>query len=99
MSPYRFLSLRTIARYERIARELGVSEVARSSRGFLAAYKRAGGRASALPESWHRKRNAFIKRHMAQAIKRAERLGGAELPSRRHIALIMWAYSPNSGVR
>jgi hypothetical protein len=66
----KWLSLATVRKYEPMARALGVSEVARSSRGFLTAYKRAKGDPAKLPTEWHAKR------------------------SRRHLALIMWAYSP-----
>ena len=93
MNP-RFLPLSTIARYEPLARKKNVSEVARSPGGFLPAYKRAGS-AEKLPDAWKRKRGAFIARHMAQVEKRNEILWDPDgHPSRRHLALIMWAYSP-----
>lgn len=96
MSP-RFLPLSTIARYEARARKQGVSEVARSPRGFLPAYKRAGS-AAKLSDAWKRKRAAFIARHMAQVKDRNEILWDLDgSPSRRHLALIMWAYSPAGG--
>lgn len=91
---HRFLPLATIRRYEQRARKRGVSEVARSPRGFLPAYKHAGS-ASALPDHWLRTREAFIARHMAQVESRNEPLWDLDgHPSRRHLALIMWAYSP-----
>ena len=91
---HRFLSLVTIARYEPGARKRKVSEVARGPRGFLPAYKHAGS-ATALPDYWRRKREAFIARHMAQVEERNEPLWDLDgRPSRRHLALIMWAYSP-----
>lgn len=91
----RALSLATIAKYEPLAQILGVSEVARSSRGFLSAYKRAGSY-SRLPEKWKAKREAFIARHMAQVNLHGEKLWANGEPTRRHLALIMWAYSPNA---
>lgn len=90
----RFLPLATVEKYEPLAEELGVSTVARSARGFLTAYKRAKTPGNLSPE-WHAKREAFIKRHMAQVSMRKEALFDKNGdPSRRHLALIMWAYSP-----
>ncbi|HSX23330.1 MAG TPA: hypothetical protein VLE97_11205 [Gaiellaceae bacterium] len=89
-----FLPLSTIARYEAIAKKRGVSEVARGPSGFLPAYKRAGSSAR-MPDYWKSKREGFIARHMAQLEERNEPLWDPDgSPSRRHLALIMWAYSP-----
>lgn len=90
-SRYTFLPLRTVHKWEPLADHLGVSTVARSARGFLAQYEQHG---RGLPPSWQRKRDAFIKRHMAQVHKRREPLMANGKPTRRHLALIMWAYSP-----
>jgi hypothetical protein len=91
---HRFLPLSVVEKYEPLAKAQGVSTVARSARGFLTAYKRAGSAGNLAPE-WHAKREAFIKRHMAQVSMRKEDLFDEEgEPSRRHLALIMWAYSP-----
>lgn len=91
---YRFLSPATIARYESLAKKRGVSEVARSPRGFLPAYKRAGS-STKLSDYWRQRREGFIARHMAQVEDRNEILWDLDgKPSRRHLALIMWAYSP-----
>lgn len=91
---HRFLPLATIVRYEPLARKRKVSEVARGPGGFLPAYKRAG-TATALSDDWRRTREAFIARHMAQVEERNEPLWDLDgRPSRRHLALIMWAYSP-----
>lgn len=89
------LPLRKILKWEPLAARLGVSKVARSARGFLAQLEQYGWRR--LPERWVRKRAAFIKRHMAQVRKRAEPLMQSGRPSRRHLALIMWGYSPMKG--
>jgi hypothetical protein len=91
---HQFLPLSMVKEYESLARRLKVSKVARSPRGFLTAYKRAGGRPERLPNGWLEKREAFIKRHMAQVRYRGEPLMDRGLPTRRHLALIMWAYSP-----
>lgn len=91
---HRFLPLATIKRYEIQAKKQGVSEVARGPSGFLPAYKRAGS-AAKLSNYWKTKREGFIARHMAQVEDRNEPLWDTEgRPSRRHLALIMWAYSP-----
>lgn len=80
------LSLKTIKKYESEMKEKGVSEVARSPRGFLTAYKRAGGNPKKLSDDWKKKRNAFIARHGAQYKKNPTR--------RRRLALIAWAHDP-----
>lgn len=85
MKEYPYLSLNTIRRYEPEMEALGVSQVARSPRGFLSAYKRADGNPRNLSEAWRRKRNGFIARHMAQ-YKPGQ--------TRRRLALIAWAYDP-----
>jgi len=83
--PYKFMSLSEISKYEPEMRRLKVSEVARSPRGFLTAYKRAGSSGS-LSESWRKERDGFIARHLAQY---------NENPTyRRQLALIAWAYMP-----
>lgn len=91
---YRWLPLSILNDTVPIARDLGVSEVARSGRGFVAVYRRSGGDPDRVPDAWAEKRNNFIKRHMAQVNLRGEPLWEGGEPTRRHIALIMWAYSP-----
>lgn len=95
---HKALSLSTVEKFVPLAARKGVSEVARSSRGFVQAYRRAGGKLSAMSPEWQAKREGFIARHMAQVSGRSEDLFDAKgLPSRRHLALIMWAYSPAPG--
>lgn len=108
----KFLKLSVVLEYEPLAKALGVSKVARSARGFLAAYKKAKTK-DKLSKAWLTKRKNFIARHMAQLKKNKEPLwvplGGALakgslkgkpsiIPTKRHLALIMWAYSPSSSV-
>jgi hypothetical protein len=88
------LSLSTVERFVPLAARLGVSEVARGPRGFVQAYRRAGGNLDRMSPEWVAKREAFIERHMAQVQMRGEKLFKDGLPTRRHLALIMWAYSP-----
>lgn len=85
----------------------GVSKVARSARGFIPAYKRAKGRWKRLGESsgpwegrhWVDVRNGFVARHMGQVRENNEPLWekhkGEWRPTRRHLALIAWAYTPS----
>ncbi len=69
-------------------------EVARSRVRFLSAYRRAGGDPVNLSDYWRERREGFIARHMAQVVKRHESLFVGGKPTRRHLALIAWAYSP-----
>jgi hypothetical protein len=74
-----------------------MGSVARSKRGFLAAYAKAGGNLSRLSAFWKKKRAGFINRHTAQMRKRREPLfDKSGQPTRRHLALIMWAASPST---
>jgi hypothetical protein len=93
---YSYLPLSAIDKWLPAMRRQGVSKVARSSRGFLSAYRRAKGNPNKLSDAWDRKRQAFVKRHMAQVKKRKEPLWKDGEPTRRHLALIAWAYSPSS---
>ncbi len=83
----------------------GVSAVARSPRGFIGAYRRAGGEPARLgwtprstphraPYPWRDRRNEFVARHAAQIAVRGEPLWVDGEPTRRHLALVAWAYSP-----
>jgi hypothetical protein len=48
-----------------------------------------------MSDAWQAKRAGFIARHTAQIDQRAEPLWGAHgQPTRRHLALAVWAYSP-----
>jgi hypothetical protein len=97
MSRYpNYLKLSVIDKYVPEMRRRGVSKVARSGRGFLAAYRRAGGKPNQVPDKWDLKRDNFIKRHMAQVKKRGEPLWKDGQPTNRHLALIAWAYSPSA---
>ena len=90
---YPWLSLARTKRHEEQARRLGVSQVARSSRGFLREYERAG-TADAMKkrkvpgypnQTWGRRRDAFIARHLP--------LYRRHPTARRRYALRMWAYA------
>lgn len=96
----RWLPLDLAEAFEPVAAALGVSDVARSKRGFFPQYKRAGGDPDRLDPWWRNRRNNFVKRHMAQLEAGDEPLVDQDgLPTRRHLALIMWAYSPMSDAK
>lgn len=91
-----WMSLSAIDKYRPEMVRKGVSEVARSPRGFLRQYRKAGGNPSKLSPKWRRKRNNFVKRHMAQARNNREKLwdGKKKQYSKRGLALVAWAYNP-----
>lgn len=91
-----FLPLSTVERYRPLAAALGVSAVARSQRGFLRAYLDADGQAFNLSDYWLNRREGFIARHMAQVKTRKEPLWKNGEPTRRHLALVCWAFSPDA---
>lgn len=93
-----WLSLGTIGRWEALARQRSVSEVARSPEGFLAQYRAAKGRPAALTQAWKDKRDGFVARFMAKAIKNDWSMWGDDgLPTNWHLAMIIWASSPATG--
>ena len=89
---------------EPFAAQRGVSQVARSGRGFLSAYRVVSGEPAMLgfdPHSgkhWTEVRRLFVNRFVQAARKGGEKMWlprrKGEVPSRRHLALAMWAYSP-----
>jgi hypothetical protein len=97
---YPWMSLQDVLRAEPAARQRGVSQVARSQRGFMRAYEAAAGgpdrmgQESLTGQDWTRRRENFIRRHVAQLTDAWD----GDLPSRRHLALIMWAYTPTPGL-
>jgi hypothetical protein len=90
-----WLNLDVVEAAARAAADQGVSEVARSPRGFLPQYRSAGGNPDDLSAEWRRRRDGFVARHMAQVKARDEALFDVDgAPTRRHLALAVWAYSP-----
>ena len=98
----RALPLAKIRKYIPQAKAQGVSEVARARGGFLPAYRRAGGRLSSMGkhksgEPWVKRRRNFLRRHLQQMIDNGEPLYDSQgRPSRRHLALIIWGFSPDA---
>ena len=84
---YKYMPLSKIIEKEPEMEKLGVSEVARSRRGFLTYYKKIGGEKDKVNEEWENKRRGFIARHLAQYKK--------DHGYRRKLALIAWAYNPD----
>jgi hypothetical protein len=94
---YKFLQLPVVQKFVPEMERQGVSIVARSPVGFLTAYRGAGGRQWRLSATWLNKRDAFIARHMAQVVANDEPLYGKDkMPTRRHLSLIAWAFSPEA---
>ena len=83
---YKYMSLSKIKEKEPEMRRLKVSQVARSPRGFLTQYKRAGGNPAKLSDGWKNKRRGFIARHKAQY--------DVNPTKRRKLALQAWAFNP-----
>ncbi len=115
---YPWLSLKTIAKYEKIAELYGVSEVARglkkgtrTDEGFLAMYKKVGGKANKLqyipvknkkPEGqdYWSYRISFLNSRMGQIKHGKTPLYYTEgkfkgLPTKQHIIVILHGYSPD----
>ena len=104
---YPFLRLQHVHTARPYAKRRGVSRVALSDRGFVTAYQMAAGDPALLStmrdphsgENWWHRRDNFIERHLAQAEKTKEKLWekdtqGQLQPTRRHLAFLMWAYTP-----
>lgn len=95
MVDYRWMPLADVNRAVPAAARAGVSEVARSDRGFVAAYNRANGNERKMAtmkvpgypnQNWAQRRRNFVARHLAQYRQNPT--------PRRRLALIMWAYDP-----
>ena len=104
LSRYTALPLMEILPVLPLMQAWGVSRVARSRRGFLTAYEKARGNLFLLSgvyspkqeQPWTQVRENFLQRHMAQVKKNGEKLWDEEgLPTRRHLALVAWAYTPD----
>ena len=63
---------------------------------FLDAWRRVDGDPERLPVSWRTRRRAFLARQEAARQRAQEPLWEKQRgsPSRRHLALVMWAFSP-----
>lgn len=89
----------------RYMKDLGVSEVARSRRGFLHRFMAMDGDWDALGsdrysgQDWSDRQRNFVARHWKQIRDRKEPLWttykGERIPTRHHLALIAWAWTPD----
>ena len=92
-----YLDVATVESAKKAMADRGVSEVARGPGGFISAYKRAGSSAK-LSDDWKKKREAFLDRHLAQMKGSGwETVRGESRPTRAHLALVAWGYSPTPG--
>jgi hypothetical protein len=97
---YPLLTKSTVTKFLPLIDRFGVSLVARglkpstqTTEGFLQAFY--GGRLQELAtknQTWMQRRDDFIQRHASTGINLYKKNG---LPTRRHLALIAWAYSPD----
>jgi len=89
---YALLSQAQVLAHRSAMEQAGVSEVARAPGGFMHTYLRDGAYMLSKPANretgltWASKRDAFIKRHLAQY--------KINPTPRRRLALIAWAYMP-----
>ena len=95
MSDWAALSLAQVLRWEGYARARGVSEIARSPRGFVRALEAAGSVRN-LSAAWQTARANFLARHVAQIVgSEGDRwLYPSGLPTDHALAVLMWAHWP-----
>jgi hypothetical protein len=105
---YPWLTLAAVEAALPAIRAADVSAVATGDRrstatgtGFLPNYRRTGGdpaRMAARPATrnttWSERRDGFVARHVAQARSHGEPWWIDGRPTRRHLGLIAWAYTP-----
>lgn len=92
-SPQPWLPLSLVEKFVPLAKDWGVSEVARSRRGFLAQYRQYT--PANMDPWWQDRRHNFNARHLEEAKMYGEEPFTEDgLPSPRHLAMIIWAYSP-----
>lgn len=105
---HRWLPLSVVSAALPALRARGVSAVARGDQksdqtrvGFMVAYAAADGRPQEMArllateqQTWAERRDAFLRRHLAQAKTNGEPWWKNGRPTRRHLALVAWAYSP-----
>lgn len=113
MPEYRWMTLKAVEKAVPAMEAEDVSEVARgdtpstvTKEGFVEAYRATKGspakmkkRPATTGTSWAKRRQEFIGRHMGQIRENGEPLfrdGG--IPTRRHLGLIAWAYTPPEAV-
>lgn len=101
---YPSLGVKLVKAWKPVMAAKGVSTVARSRRGFTTAFLRADGSYSSLKikrnpannQPWVVERRRFITRHLVQ-VKGNVLFDEQGCPTRHHLALIAWDYSPAPG--
>jgi hypothetical protein len=112
MKNLKWLSLNDVKRSIPAMELKGVSKVARgiepssqTNSGWVQAYIATGGSESKMSkrltgrndhETWKDRRTQFLSRHLAKVKKDNEKLWKNGEPTRRHLSLIAWGYSPNT---
>jgi len=103
ISKFEKMPLFKIRDFEQLMKKENVSRVSRE-KGFLKRLKFVNGRYERLGyvdfkknrETWLQRRENFIKRHLAQVIKRNEPLYTIEgLPTRRTLSFYAWGFDPS----
>jgi hypothetical protein len=118
---YEYLDIKVVKRFEKLAKEYGVSEVSRgikkasrSDKGFLVMYKKFNGNKQKLSftpvkknnpsgQDYDSMRETFINSRLGQMKKAKTKLYYTSgkykgMPTKQHIILIMYAYSPEPNV-
>lgn len=79
----------------------GLKRSKQTPRGFLETWVSRRGNTNFLNESsgfgtqtWNQRRTAFIRRHTKQAKTNGEKYWKQGKPTRRHLGLIAWGYTP-----
>ncbi len=98
MKSYDYLKPETVQYYLQDMKRRGVSKVARSvgfTRYYLAGINPRTKKAT-KNQTWHVKRHNYLKRRLAQPHRLFDSRG---VPSRYHLSLISWGYSPSKSIR
>ena len=98
MRSFDYLSRDTVKFFLPFMIEKNVSETARK-KGFTKIYlenKNPFETMATKRITWHQKRHAYLKRRLAQPYKLFDKNG---MPTRYHLSLISWGYSPSKKIR
>lgn len=98
MRSYDYLPVETVAFYLPMMKDRGVSIVSRES-GFTKMYlsgKDPKTEKVSSRQTWHQKRHNYIKRRLGNRYYLFDTDGK---PSRYHLSLISWGYSPSKKIR
>lgn len=107
--PYKLIDYKLLLSAIPYMGKLNVSEISRgmkaskqTSKGFAQNWIDLKGNKAVLhtlngykDQTWGTRRTSFIKRHLAQIKKNNEPLFVNGQPTRRHLSLIAWGYTPN----